>query len=120
MTDTAFYAEMDQLATELLTDFGSPATYRSFPPKPKPNAEGIVINPAPVDKPGLAVRTTSEEVLKMFEQTATVVMVVKFPVEPSPDGRIIHANEVWKPQEIKPVKPLGTAMIVAFVSCVKP
>ena len=120
MTDTSFYEDMDELATELLTDFGSPATYRYQGPKPKPDANGIVVKPAPVDTPGLAVRVSYQSVLNMFEKSSDVAMVVKFPREPEVEQRIIHAGETWKIQEIKPVKPLGTSMIVAFVSCVKP
>ena len=119
MTDTAFYDRMDELAVRLLTKFGSPATCRSFPPKPKPNNQGIVVTPPPEDTPGLAVRTMSKDLLSLFEKASTAVLVVKFPVEPSTDGLIIHAGQTWKPQEIKLVKPVGT-MIMAFVSCVKP
>lgn len=121
MTDTTFYSRMDELATKLLTKFGSPATYRSTPPAPKPNAQGIVIKPAPVDTPGLGVRTMNREVMDMFQKQSEIAMVVKFPVASlDTEQKIVHGGETWKIQEIKPVNPLGTSMLVAFVSCVKP
>lgn len=118
MTDTAFYSDMDALATELLTDFGSPATLRTIT-KSKPDLEGKVQS-VPTDKPGLAVRTTNQQVIKMFDKSSTVVMIAKFPAEPAPEALVIHATETWKVQEVKLAKPLGTSMIVAFLSCVKP
>lgn len=118
MTDTAFYAEMDELATELLTDFGSPATLRTIVVS-KPNNEGKVTK-TPTDWAGLGVRTNNQQILNMFEKAATMAMAVKFATEPASEALVIHANETWKIQEVKVVKPLGTAFIVAFVSCVKP
>lgn len=118
MTDTAFYADMDQLATELLTDFGSPATLRTIVVS-KPNAEGKV-QKTPTDWAGLGVRTNNQQVMQMFEKASSMAMVVKFAKEPAAETLIVHGNETWKIQEVKVVKPLGTSMIVAFVSCVKP
>jgi len=118
MTDTAFYSEMDNLATELLTEFGSPATLRTVTVS-KPDANGKTTKTT-TDAAGLGVRTTNKKVIEMFERSSTIAMVVKFASEPAPESLIIHANETWKVQEVKPVKPLGTSMIVAFVSCVKP
>lgn len=118
MTDTSFYRDMDSLASELLTEFGSPATSRTVT-KTKPNAQGKS-EKSTVDVAGLAVRTSNQHVQAMFEKTSTVMMVVKFPTEPGTESFIIHANEIWKVQEVKIINPLGTSMIVAFVSCVKP
>ena len=119
MTDAAFYAEMEQLALELLTDFGIPATYRYQPPKPKPNNQGIVITPKAEDKAGLAVRTNSEAVAKMFERSATAIFVAKFPVEPQTEHKLLTNGETWKIQELKVIKPIGS-MIICFASCVAP
>lgn len=118
MTDTAFYSAMDSLASELLSEFGSPATFRTVT-RTKPNAQGKS-EKSTVDVAGLAVRTSNKHVQEMFEKTSTVMMVVKFPSEPGTDSLIIHAGETWKIQEVKVVNPLGTSMIIAFVSCVKP
>lgn len=117
MTDQVFYQEMDQLAVELLTDFGSLATLRSFT-KTKPNADGKV-EKVPTDTPGLAVQTLSEVVLNAMSMDTQVKLVYKGAREPQVEWHLIHAGKTWEVKEVKLAAPVGQ-MIVAFLGCNKP
>jgi len=120
MTDTAFYAEMNALATELLTEFGSPATLVRQGPVPKPNAEGKVVKPTPQHFPGLAVETLSEAVRDQLTGEFKYVHVVKFPTKPQIDDKLVHAGQVVEVKTLKLVDPAGTGLIVAFLGSIKP
>jgi hypothetical protein len=117
MTDTAFYDRMDSLATKLLTKFGSLATLRTVTMS-KPNAQGISTRTT-VDKAGLAVVTSTETALKMFEKMPTAVVVGKFPVEPTSESLVLHGGKTWKVMDVKLASPVGV-MIVAFLAVTKP
>jgi len=120
MTDANFYAEMDALATELLTEFGSPATLVRQGPTPKPNAEGKVLKPTAQHFPGLAVKTLSEQVRNNLTGEFTHMHVVKFPVRPVFDDKIIHAGETVLVKTLKLVNPAGQGLIVAFLGSIEP
>ena len=114
MTDTRFYDEMFKLATELMNDFGTPATLRQVT-KPKPDASGVSV-PQNQDTPGLAVRIHDMSVLTALGLTGDVGYAMKFPAEPKPDHQLIHASETWLIEQLKLVNPEGNRLMVAFAT----
>lgn len=118
MTDLAFYDDMDALATELLTDFGSLATLRKFETS-KPNAEGKT-QTTHLDVAGLAVQTSAKAVMNLLVKESSAVLVVKFPGTPAVDNHVYHGGNIWKVNETKLVNPQGNRLILAIIGVVKP
>lgn len=116
MTDTTFYQDMFNLATELMNDFGTPATLRKVT-RPKPDAEGKSV-PTTVDYPGLAVRISDLEVLRALELPGGLGYAVKFPADIQEGDQLIHtnANDTYEILQSKVVNPEGNRVMIAFVT----
>lgn len=114
MTDTVFYDDMFALATELMNDFGTPATLRRVT-KSKPDAEGKA-TVTTEEWPGLAVKITDEEMLDLMDLGGDVAYAIKFPVEPKAGWTLIHAGSAVELLKGKLVNPEGTRLIMAFFS----
>lgn len=115
MTDTVFYDQMFQLATELMNDFGTPATLREVT-KGKPNAAGKV-TATTHDTPGLAVRIHDQSVLVEMGLTGDVGYAIKFPtVEPKPEHLLLHAGQTYVLEKVKLVNPEGSRIMVGFAT----
>lgn len=114
MTDITFYNDMFTLATELMSDFGTPATLREVI-KPKPNAEGKSV-PTYNDTPGLAVRISDMEVIEAMGLTGDLGYAMKFPAEPKQDFHLLHAGDTYVIEKVKLVNPEGTRIMVAFAT----
>jgi len=112
MTDTVFYDEMFKLATDLLNDFGTPATLRKISPG-KPNEEGKT-EPTFVDHPGLGVRISDKSMIEALDLTGDVVYATKFPAAGDDSDLIIHAGDTYTILSSNFVNPEGTRLMVAF------
>jgi len=114
MTDVAFYNDMAILATELMNDFGTPATLRRVT-KGKPDAEGKA-TVTTEEWPGLAVQITDEELITMMDLGGSKVYALKFPVEPEPGWTLIHAGNSTVLHKGKLINPEGNRLILSFFS----
>lgn len=112
MTDVTFYDDMVNLATELMNDFGTPATLRKVA-KPKPGADGKSI-PTHQDHPGLAVRIHDKELIQALGLEGDLGYAMKFPAEAGSDDKLIHAGETYVVQQVKRVNPEGNRLMIAF------
>ena len=111
MTDTTFYNDMASLATELMNDFGTPATLRRVT-TPKPGADGKAV-PTTTDVPGLAVRITDMEVIRTLELEGDLGYATKFPVAVK-DGDLLLHGDTYEIQQTKAVNPEGSRILIAF------
>lgn len=113
MTDTAFYDDMEALATELLADFGTPATLREITIG-KPNAEGKATKTTS-DSAGLAVQTESKVVVDRLAKNIEAAYVYKGPVKAQNGHHLIHGGVTWEVSDLKHVSPEGTRLMVSFL-----
>ncbi len=112
MTDTQFYNDMEQLANELMSDFGTPATLRKVVTG-KPDAEGKATQ-TPDDTPGLGVRVTSKEMMDALELKGDLMFAAKFPADTDEGDLIIHAGVSFSILSTKRVNPEGTRLMISF------
>lgn len=118
MTDTVFYDEMHALASELLGDFGKPATVRMFTTGDI-GADGKATR-TPTDYAGLAVQTVHKETLDRLNPESDVGFIFKGPTFPQIGWHLIHAGNTWEVKDIVRINPEGDRMIVAIIGAVKP
>jgi hypothetical protein len=109
---TQFYDEMEKLATELMNEFGTPATLRQVT-KSKPGADGKAVLTFD-DNPGLAVQIKDEELVRALELTGDVAYATKFPARGNPGHQLIHASLTYEIKSAKHVSPEGTRLMVSF------
>lgn len=112
MTDTVFYDEMAKLATELMNEFGTPATLRKVT-KGKPGADGKAVVTF-ADTPGLAVRVHDMEVIRALNLEGDVGYATKFPVQGEDGDQLIHGGTTLELVSSKYVNPEGNRLMVAF------
>jgi hypothetical protein len=117
MTDQAFFDGLNQLAEELLGDFGQMTTLRRVT-KSKPNAAGKVVKTT-VDSPGRAVMTSNVLVVGQLNGTFDAAFVAKFPVAVEDEDDIFMSGTWWKVTSLKRVSPEGNRIIVTFIGATK-
>lgn len=112
MTDTLFYDELAALATELMNDFGTPATLRKVTKGPI-GADGKATVETE-DHPGLAVRISDTEMLRILELEGDTVYCLKFPIEPEAGYLLLHQGQTFELYKGKKINPEGNRLMVSF------
>lgn len=112
MTDTAFYDDMFSLATELMNDFGSPATLRKIV-RGEPEADGKATE-TPTDFPCLAVRVNNKEMMNNMELKGDLMYCVKSTVAGVVTDLILHAGGTFEIVAPRLINPEGNRLMIGF------